>query len=156
MPAMEIPTIDVGPYLRDPDSPEAAEVVAAVRKACETVAFFSMVGHGIPKEVQQNVFAASKRLFDLPFEEKLRLKSPVMLSRGYDAMGQQVLEPGTLPDQKEVRWSFCQRHPARILNTDICGRASMLASNCQVATTRSRSGPHSSVPTSSRRIYLTH
>lgn len=97
-----IPTIDVSPYLRDPTSDASAKVVQDVRQACMTTGFFSMVGHGMSKELQERVFKACETLFSLPLEEKQTLISPVAKNKGYELIGSQILQKGTLPDLKEV------------------------------------------------------
>ncbi|KAI8628425.1 Clavaminate synthase-like protein [Xylariaceae sp. FL1651] len=99
--AFVIPTIDVGPYLRDPASESAAKVVRLVREACVTSGFFQIVNHGIPKELQQAVFRASEALFSLPLEEKRKLRHPTLKNRGYELIGSQVLQEDSLPDLKE-------------------------------------------------------
>lgn len=98
-----IPTIDIAPYLEDPTSEAASSVVCRVRNACKTVGFFSLVGHEIPRKVQDDVFQAAKRLFALPTEEKRTLRHPLLKNRGYEIIGAQALQDDTLPDLKEVR-----------------------------------------------------
>ncbi len=97
-----IPTIDIGPYLQDPSSSQSARIIQDVKNACMTTGFFSLVGHGIPKELQQRVLKACETLFGLPLEEKKKLVSPPLMSRGYELIGSQILQEGTLPDLKEV------------------------------------------------------
>ncbi|KIW10670.1 hypothetical protein PV08_11634 [Exophiala spinifera] len=95
----EVPTIDLSAYLQDPNTPEADAVVEQIRNACATSGFFQLTGHGIPKALQQQAFAASRSLFNLSDEEKLKLCSKP--GRGYEVMGKQFLEPGKQPDLKE-------------------------------------------------------
>jgi isopenicillin N synthase-like dioxygenase len=64
--------------------------------------FFSLVGHGISKDLQERVFNASKTFFALPLEEKKKLSAPPLLNRGYELIGSQVLQEDTKPDLKEV------------------------------------------------------
>ncbi len=98
-----IPTINIGPYLADPGSEAAAGVVAAVRKACITTGFFSLVGHGIPRDLQQRVLDACDIVFSLPLPEKKSLvPRGILKNRGYEILGSQTLQDGTLPDLKEV------------------------------------------------------
>ncbi|KAH8904357.1 2og-Fe oxygenase family protein [Coniochaeta sp. PMI_546] len=96
-----IPTIDISPYLQDPSSPEAKKIIEDVRNACMTTGFFSLVGHGISKELQERVFNASKAFFALPLEEKRKLSAPPLLNRGYEQIGSQALQEDTKPDMKE-------------------------------------------------------
>jgi isopenicillin N synthase-like dioxygenase len=97
-----IPTIDIAPYLKDPSSPEAQRIIAEVRDACMNTGFFSLVGHGISKELQERVFNASKVFFALPLDEKRKMSAPPLLNRGYEQIGSQALQEDTKPDMKEV------------------------------------------------------
>jgi isopenicillin N synthase-like dioxygenase len=97
-----IPTVDIGPYLADPETEAAAKIIRDVRQACMTTGFFSLVGHGIPRELQDRVFEAARTLFALPLEQKKTLVSSVLKNRGYEIIGSQALQEGTLPDLKEV------------------------------------------------------
>jgi len=101
-PAFEIPTIDIRPYLRDPSSPEAAEIVRRVRDACMTTGFFSLVGHNISRELRDKLFNAAEKLFALPLDVKKSLKPAVLKNRGYELIGSQALQEGALPDLKEA------------------------------------------------------
>lgn len=105
--SFEIPTVDIGPYLRDPSSQASAKIIEDVRRACMTTGFFLLVGHGISKELQQSVIKASETLFALPLEEKKRLVSPKLANRGYEIIGAQTLQEGCLPDLKEVSLPSC-------------------------------------------------
>ncbi|KAI5919659.1 Clavaminate synthase-like protein [Camillea tinctor] len=96
-----IPTIDIAPYLQDSSSEISARVVEEVQQACATSGFFQVVGHGVPKELQQAVLRAAEVLFALPLEEKKKLRHPTLKNRGYEILGSQVLQAGALPDLKE-------------------------------------------------------
>lgn len=100
-----IPTVDITTYLNSPTSTEALKIVDQVRTACLTTGFFQLVGHGIPRSVQDDVFRGSEAFFSLPFEEKKKLDKSVSegaSNRGYELIGNQGLQEGTLPDLKEV------------------------------------------------------
>jgi isopenicillin N synthase-like dioxygenase len=82
-----VPTIDISPYLSSPSSPEAQQIIIAVKDACTTTGFFQITNHGISPELQKRVFDGSKKFFDLPMEEKLKLdksKSVGASNRGYE------------------------------------------------------------------------
>ena len=102
-PEFIIPTIDISQYLQDSRSPLAQAIVQQIRDACATSGFFSLIGHGIPETLQQQAFAAAKRLFDLPSKEKVKLRDKP--GRGYELIGTQTLEKGKKPDLKEVSLS---------------------------------------------------
>lgn len=103
--SFRIPSIDITPYAADPDSTEALKVVIQVREACMTSGFFELVGHGIPRSLQDSIFRAAEALFSLPYEEKKKMDRVVLggpHNRGYELMETQLLQRDAGPDQKEV------------------------------------------------------
>ncbi|RDW71889.1 2og-Fe oxygenase family protein-2 [Coleophoma crateriformis] len=102
--AFHIPTVDISPYLVDPSSAASQALIQQVAEACITTGFFQLVGHGIPRQLQQAVFEGSAAFFRLPFEEKKKLDKSHSVgssNRGYEILGNQALQEGTLPDLKE-------------------------------------------------------
>lgn len=92
-------------FRADPTSIEALKVVVQVREACMTTGFFELVGHGIPRTLQDKLFQAADALFALPHEEKKKMDRTVIggpQNRGYELMGTQVLQKDAGADQKEV------------------------------------------------------
>src|SRR6266498_1045985 len=93
----QIPTIDVSPYLSDPESIESQKIVNQVRDACVSTGFFQLTGHNIPRQLQDDVFNGAEKLFSLSTEEKLKMdkrKSIGASNRGYEVLGGQGLEEG--------------------------------------------------------------
>jgi len=109
--AFYVPTIDVAPYLEDPGSAAADKIIDEVRTACISTGFFQIIGHGIPKHLQQSVFDAAANFFALPYDEKKKLDALDSVGhRGYDVLASQSYEEGVMPDLKEVSlldWSSC-------------------------------------------------
>lgn len=104
-PAFEVPTVDVAPYMKDSTSQAAVAVVAQIRNACMTTGFFQLIGHGIKRDLQDDVFRGAAAVFSLPFEEKKRFDTRASVGsshRGYEVISTQGLAEGTLPDLKEV------------------------------------------------------
>ena len=67
-----IPVIDFAPAFHG--EPGGLDAVAAqVRHACETVGFFYLAGHGVPGEVVDAAFTASREFHALPLADKLAL-----------------------------------------------------------------------------------
>ena len=98
-----VPTIDISPYITEPTSPAADEVIKKIRAACLSTGFFQITEHGIPRELQKAVFDAAAAFFKLPFEEKKKLDAKTMPGhRGYDVLASQSYEEGVMPDLKEV------------------------------------------------------
>ncbi|CEN59744.1 hypothetical protein ASPCAL02188 [Aspergillus calidoustus] len=99
---LEIPTVDISPFLADPDSPSAQAIIPIVRSACRSTGFFQISGHGISKDLQQAVFAGAKKFFALPYETKRALDAHANQGlRGYDVLASQSYLDDILPDLKE-------------------------------------------------------
>jgi isopenicillin N synthase-like dioxygenase len=97
-----VPTIDIGPFLADSTSSAARSVIGSARSACTTSGFFQVTGHGLPENVQRELFSASKKFFDLPLEEKNKLDAKTTIGRrGYDVLASQSYHNDVLPDLKE-------------------------------------------------------
>lgn len=108
-----IPTIDIGPYIKNPSSEASSQIIDQVGNACRTTGFFQLVGHGISPQLQDDAFKASAELFSLPDEEKkklLRNKSLGAVAGGYEVMGSQRLQKGKLPDLSEVSSFMCREY----------------------------------------------
>src|ERR1051325_9291675 len=65
---MSIPTID----LRGGPAPVAGDV----REACEDVGFLTIVGHGLDRELIDEVASRSRHFFDRSEDEKERFRAP--------------------------------------------------------------------------------
>ncbi|XP_021746369.1 gibberellin 3-beta-dioxygenase 1-like [Chenopodium quinoa] len=71
--SISVPVID----LDDPN------VVNLIFKACETWGMFQVTNHGISKEVLDQVEFRAKSLFNLPFEQKMKVVRPPDGATGY-------------------------------------------------------------------------
>ena len=49
------------------------KLVSDVKSCCLHNGFFQITGHSVPRELQQRAFECSKRFFELPLEEKMRV-----------------------------------------------------------------------------------
>jgi isopenicillin N synthase-like dioxygenase len=76
--ADEVPILDLAPLLEAQDIARLAE---RLRHACETIGFFYVQHHGVPQQVTDDVFAATRRYFDLPLEERLQMKISIQVTR---------------------------------------------------------------------------
>jgi isopenicillin N synthase-like dioxygenase len=100
-----VPTVNIAPFLDDPTSLAAQSTIRAVRQACITTGFFQITGHGLPEELQRNLFQASRNFFGLSLEGKKKLDAQKTIGRrGYDVLATQSYDqddPDKLPDLKE-------------------------------------------------------
>ncbi|KXT14229.1 hypothetical protein AC579_7543 [Pseudocercospora musae] len=84
------------------DAAAKSELVETVKKCCLRNGFFQIVGHRVPRELQQDVLDSVKSFFNLPQELKEKVhKDNTTWNRGYESIGSQILESGTNPDLKE-------------------------------------------------------
>ena len=83
MTLMQVPVIDIAPYLRgDPAGKQA--VAQKVGQACRDIGFLIISGHGVDPELIARTDALSRAFFDLPLAEKMAVKKPAVdVTRGY-------------------------------------------------------------------------
>lgn len=100
-----VPVIDIGPFLAG-DPQARTSTPRAVAHACEQIGFFTVVGHGVDPVVIAAAKSAATRFFDLPAEEKARVRSADVVPRGYRGIGTEGLAgtraDQTPPDLKEI------------------------------------------------------
>ena len=88
----QVPLIDIAPFLAG--SAEAKrKVTAEVGSACEEIGFLIVKGHGVPRDLVEEMYDVSKRFFALPLDEKMRARG-LDRSRGYGAVGEEALSYG--------------------------------------------------------------
>jgi hypothetical protein len=114
-----IPVIDYGPYFAG--APETLECVAAeVAHACENIGFFYALNHGVPDELIDGAFAASRRFHALPLEQKLAIKlnenNIGYLPVNASVQGASTVHKATKPNQNE---SFFVSHDRGAEHPDV-------------------------------------
>lgn len=83
-----LPVLDVGPFLTNPKSTQAAQFLDDLRNVVHEVGFFHVVGHGIEPAVIERAHAVAARFFALPEADRLEIenvRSPQF--RGYTRFG---------------------------------------------------------------------
>ncbi len=105
-----MPEIDISPALNGMSS-GIEQVGREIRAASQNIGFYSFLGHGISRELQESVFEASARFHALPNEQKLKIKLNSYF-RGYQPLEGSTLKISTVettlkPNQSE---SFFIRH----------------------------------------------
>jgi isopenicillin N synthase-like dioxygenase len=71
--AKAIPVIDYGRYFAG-ETRALERLAGEVAHACQNVGFFYALNHGVPDALIERAFAAARRFFALPLEERLGLK----------------------------------------------------------------------------------
>ncbi|XP_021802362.1 probable 2-oxoglutarate-dependent dioxygenase At3g50210 [Prunus avium] len=102
-----IPIIDIGPLLAKCDDPKmgqdsgVAQVVKQLDQACKEAGFFYVKGHGIPETILKQVKNLTRKFFELPYEEKLKIKMTADRGyRGYQRIGENITKG--VPDMHEA------------------------------------------------------
>ena len=83
-----IPIVDISAFVAG--SPKQQQQAAdQLTEACRTLGFATITGHGVSPKILQEAFDWSKRLYDLPHEDKMRAPHPPgsMPHRGYSHPG---------------------------------------------------------------------
>jgi isopenicillin N synthase-like dioxygenase len=109
-----LPVIDLGPYRAGvPGAPEA--VAAELGAALETVGFFLLVNHGVPRELIARTFDEARRFHAQPAAAKLALRMNEH-NNGYMAMGRYAVWTSDVnandkPDLNEAFFTKRERRP---------------------------------------------
>jgi isopenicillin N synthase-like dioxygenase len=126
--AAKIPVIDFGPYFAG-ETGALERVAAEARHACENIGFFYALGHGVPEEVIDRAFAASRRFHALPLDRKLDLRlnenNIGYLPINASVQGASTVHKATRPNQNESFFISYDRgadHPDVIAGTPLRGR----------------------------------
>lgn len=84
-----IPTIDLSSFKPDGSKDERAKASQSLYDALHTLGFANLIGHGVSDSLLQDAFSWSKKLFDLPHDEKMKAPHPAssIPHRGYSAPG---------------------------------------------------------------------
>lgn len=93
----EVPVLDLTPLTQGGDISALAK---QLDHACRTTGFFYVANHGIPENTLDDVFAATKRYFDLPEEARLKDVMDDKYRRGWMRQGINQ-HPGYAADLKE-------------------------------------------------------
>ena len=123
-----IPVIDYGPYFAG-EKGALERVAAEVARACENVGFFYALNHGVPDELIDRAFAASRRFHALPLAQKLALRlndnNIGYLPINASVQGASTVHRATRPNQNESFFISHDRgpdHPDVVAGKPLRGR----------------------------------
>lgn len=83
-----LPSIDLGPFVRDPSTDDALAVAVALRDACHDPGFCYVTGHGVDPAIDAELFAGMRSFFSL--DDRARRAIAIERSaafRGYTTTG---------------------------------------------------------------------
>ena len=91
MKLLDVPVIDIAPFLRGGAADKAA-VAAQAGRACRDIGFLVIQGHGVSPALRQRMGEVSRAFFDLPLAEKMRVARPARdVARGYIGLDEESL-----------------------------------------------------------------
>ncbi len=100
-----IPVIDLARARRGDEAARRA-VAAEIDAACRSLGFLVVAGHGVPEDLVAATRAAAFAFFALPEAQKLEVRMPPGVYRGYTPIESETLalslDQATPPDLKEV------------------------------------------------------
>ncbi|MBN8683426.1 MAG: isopenicillin N synthase family oxygenase [Chitinophagales bacterium] len=106
-----IPTVDLSQFVNG-DAAQRSAFVEALGKAFHEVGFVAVVNHGIPKNLVDGFYAASKAFFAQPVEVKRQYEvAGAAGQRGYTSFGKEHAKQSNVADLKEF-YQIGQEVPA--------------------------------------------
>src|ERR1700730_17679185 len=72
VPDTNIPIVDFAQWTPDSSPEERLKVAQELVSACRSVGFAYIINHGVPKETLDKAFEITKKLYNLPQEEKMK------------------------------------------------------------------------------------
>jgi isopenicillin N synthase-like dioxygenase len=99
-----VPVIDLA-RARQGGGLERRRVAAAIDAACRDIGFFAITGHGVPGALVDDLRRCAHAFFELPLADKLAVRHPTGMNRGYHHAGGEALasanDGAAPPDLKE-------------------------------------------------------
>ncbi|KAL4336300.1 hypothetical protein GQ457_07G023860 [Hibiscus cannabinus] len=90
-----------GDDLNMKSDPAVQEVLKELDLACKNIGFFYVKGHGIPDSLLKEVRNVTRNFFDLPCDDKLKIKlTPSTGYRGYQKIKANITKG--IPDLQEA------------------------------------------------------
>lgn len=102
---VEIPIINISNLINGNED-EKLKVAQEIGNACREVGFFVIVGHGVKKEIIDNVWQSTRDFFDLPTEEgkiQYTFADQEAYPFGYSKFGGEILSAGKAAQNGNVK-----------------------------------------------------
>jgi len=105
-----IPIVDISAFTCEGDFESRKQAALDFAEKCHPTGCIGISGHGIPAGVLENAFQLSKKLFSLPYEEKMKAPHPNgwVPHRGYSGVGSELAgaKSAAETEDKELKASF--------------------------------------------------
>jgi isopenicillin N synthase-like dioxygenase len=123
------------------DGEAKTALIEKVKAACLDKGFFQIINHNVSESLRQSIMQQTKAAFDLDADTKLKYNKSKTFhipyhgvfscsidnntwNRGFETMGTQILEEGTLPEVKEgfyIGRNLAEDDPAFVARRFNCG-----------------------------------
>ncbi|KAF7865245.1 hypothetical protein EAF04_006222 [Stromatinia cepivora] len=92
-----IPIVDLSPFTSGGDVESRKRAAKQLAEKIQINGSVGISGHGVPSDTLKEAFALVKKLFDLPYEEKMKAPHPdaVFSHRGYSGIGREKIAAKT-------------------------------------------------------------
>ena len=86
-----VQVVDLSAFIYGEDLEQREKTARVLADCCRLNGCVGITGHGVPMELLERAFVMSKRLFDLPLEDKLKAPYPEGMTphRGYSGVGRE-------------------------------------------------------------------
>ena len=83
-----VPVMDLSAFTHGEDLGQREKTARVLAECCRLNGCVGLTGHGVPMELLERAFDMSKKLFDLPLEDKLKAPHPKIMTphRGYSGV----------------------------------------------------------------------
>ena len=86
-----IPVVDISAFTSGADLASRQSTAQEFARCCQPHGCVGITGHGVPMELLREAFGTSKKLFDLPVDDKMKAPHPDGMTphRGYSGIGRE-------------------------------------------------------------------
>ena len=86
-----VPVVDLSAFTYRADIEQRQKTARVLAEHCRLNGCVGITGHGVPNELVERAFTMSKKMFDLPLEDKMKAPHPEGMTphRGYSGIGRE-------------------------------------------------------------------
>jgi isopenicillin N synthase-like dioxygenase len=109
---LSVPVVDLSPFTSRGDLESRKRAAKDLAEKGQINGCVGISGHGVPTDELNEAFTVAKKLFDLPYEDKMKAPHPDALvpHRGYSGIGREKVAAKTAleTDEEEQKDAYLQ------------------------------------------------
>ena len=109
---LSVPVVDLSPFTSRGDLESCKRAAKDLAEKGQINGCVGISGHGVPTDELNEAFTVAKKLFDLPYEDKMKAPHPDALVplRGYSGIGREKVAAKTAleTDEEEQKDAYLQ------------------------------------------------